>query len=105
MNLHRSLRIHCIVATIVTTLLVWIPISVVLYWLGIIVIEDHHFGIVMASNVFITHWYVNDKEEFTEFDFMRQKRVPISFYKILKVSAVVQLFAFIIPLVSMLFSQ
>lgn len=103
MEFHKSLRLHCIIASVITTLVVWAPIVIGLSFLGIFVVEDHHFGMVMIFNVIVTRWYVHDKPEFTEYDFISQKRVPISFFKIWKVSAVVQLFAFIIPLITMLF--
>lgn len=103
MEFHKSLRLHCIIASVITTFVVWAPIVGGLSLLGIFVVEDHHFGMVMIFNVILTRWYVHDKPEFTEYDFISQKRVPISFFKIWKVSAVVQLFAFIIPLITMLF--
>tara|TARA_B110000902_G_scaffold173485_1_gene197114 strand:- start:812 stop:1123 length:312 start_codon:yes stop_codon:yes gene_type:complete len=103
MELNKSLRLHCIIASVVTTLIVWAPISLALSYLGIFIVEDHHFGMVMVFNAIITQWYVKDKSQFTEYDFISQKRVPISFFRIWKVSAVVQLFAFIIPLISILF--
>ena len=105
MNLHKSIRIHCIIASVITTIIIWAPIGIALSYIGILIVEDHHFSMVMIFNVIITQWYVKDKPEFTEYDFISQKRVPISFFKIWKVSAVVQLFAFIIPLISMLLTE